>query len=138
MKKIILIAITLLFAISCNEEEPDYLLDEETYIKVFAELAIIDQYDPTLLQNKTKEDLREIVYETYNINPEDFTRSHNYYQQNVDEQIERIEKLNTLIREERNRIDEFEREGRKRLMPSPDSVRQRLGMDNLPPDSVSM
>ncbi len=43
----------LLFVLqACKETEPDFLIEEETYILIFAELAIIDQYDPNLLKNR--------------------------------------------------------------------------------------
>lgn len=133
---------TLLFfltiGLACSEKTPEYLLDEETYIMIFAELAVIDQYDPNLLKNRSKEDLRKLVFETYSVTAEDFRQSHQYYELNIEEQIRRVEEVNNRLREERDSVNVFEREERKRLMPSADSLRQRLGIQNLPPDSVSM
>lgn len=121
---LILLALT-----ACEETEPDFLIDEDTYILVFAELAIIDQYDPNLLKNRTKADVRELVYQKYNITKEDFRRSHDYYEENIEAQLERLEKVNLILREERDAVDDLERELKEKNRLTADSLRQRLNIE---------
>lgn len=128
----------LIIGSACSEKPPESLIDEEMYIMIFSELAIIDQYDPTLLKTKTKEDLRQLVYETYDITAEEFRQSHQYYEQNIDAQIQRVEDINNRLRAERDSINAFEIEERKRLTALEDSLNQRSEIQNFPPDSVSM
>jgi hypothetical protein len=96
---------------------------------MFAELAIIDQYDPNLLKNRTKEEIRDSVYQKYNVTKEDFRRSHNYYEEDIDSQLNRLEKVNLLLREERDAVDDLERDLRERNKLSADSLRQRLNIE---------
>lgn len=123
-------SLLILFALTaCEETEPDFLIDEDTYILVFAELAIIDQYDPNLLKNRTKADVRELVYQKYNITKEDFRRSHDYYEENIEAQLERLEKVNLILREERDAVDDLERELKEKNRLTADSLRQRLNIE---------
>lgn len=119
----------LLIFTACEEKEPDTLIEEDTYILMFAELAIIDQYDPNLLKNRTKEDIRNLVYQKYNVSKEDFQRSHEHYQENINAQLNRIEKINLLLREERDSVDVFERELQEKNRLTADSLRQRLNIE---------
>jgi hypothetical protein len=113
----------------CEENEPDYLIDEETYIMMFAELAIIDQYDPNLLKNRSKEDIRDMVYQKYNVSKDSFRRSHDYYEENIEAQLERLGKIILIMKEERDEVDILERELRRRNTLSADSLRQRLNIE---------
>ena len=124
------IALFLLLALpGCEETEPDFLIEEDTYILMFAELAIIDQYDPNLLKNRTKEDVRQLVYQKYNVTKEDFRRSHEYYEENIEAQFDRLEKVNLILREERDAVDDLERELKEKNRLSADSLRQRLNIE---------
>jgi len=120
---------TLLALYGCEENEPDYLIEEDTYILMFAELAIIDQYDPNLLRNRTKEEIRDIVYQKYNVSKEDFRRSHKYYEENIDAQLNRLKKVNLILREERDEVDILERKLKDKNRLTADSLRQRLNIE---------
>jgi hypothetical protein len=119
----------LLTLIGCEESEPEYLIEEDTYILMFAELAIIDQYDPNLLKNRTKEEVREMVYQKYNVSKEDFRRSHNYYEGNIDAQLKRLGKVNLILKEERDEVNILERQLKDKNKLSADSLRQRLNIE---------
>src|SRR6056297_770021 len=113
----------------CKENEPEYLIEEDTYILMFAELAIIDQYDPNLLKYRTKEDIRDLVYQKYNVSKEDFRRSHEYYEENIDAQLNRLAKVNLMLREERDEVDILERKLKDKNRLTADSLRQRLNIE---------
>jgi hypothetical protein len=128
--------LTLLFSlliffslIGCEKSEPEYLIEEDTYILMFAELAIIDQYDPNLLKNRTKEEVREMVYQKYNVSKEDFRRSHKYYEENIDAQLKRLGKVNLILKEERDEVNILERQLKDKNKLSADSLRQRLNIE---------
>jgi len=113
----------------CKENKPEYLIEEDTYILMFAELAIIDQYDPNLLKYRTKEDIRDLVYQKYNVSKEDFRRSHEYYEENIDAQLNRLAKVNLILREERDEVDILERKLKDKNRLTADSLRQRLNIE---------
>lgn len=123
-------SLLLLFPLTaCQESEPEYLIDEDTYIMIFAELAIIDQYDPKLLKNRTREEMRDSVYQHYNVSKEDFRRSHEHYEENIDAQLNRIENMILFLKEERDEVNIYERELRRKNTLSADSLRQRLNIE---------
>lgn len=120
----------LLLAIqACEENEPDFLIEEDTYILMFAELAIIDQYDPNLLRNRSKKEVRDLVYQKYNVAKQDFRRSHEYYEENIEAQLDRLEKVNLILREERDAVDSLEQELTGKTWHKADSLRQRLNIE---------
>lgn len=126
----LLFSLFLLFTFSgCEENEPNFLIEEDTYILMFAELAIIDQYDPNLLKNETKEDIRNLVYQKYGVSKQDFRQSHKYYEEDIDAQLDRLEKVNLILREERDAIDQLERELIIENKLTADSLRQRLNIE---------
>lgn len=113
----------------CEKNEPDYLIEEDTYILMFAELAIIDQYDPNLLKNRSKKDIQELVYQKYNVTEEDFRRSHQFYEENLEAQLDRLKKVNLILREERDSVNVKERQIKDKNKLSADSLRQRLNIE---------
>ena len=106
---LILPAVTLF---SCSTSTPENLLDEDTYINVFLELAILDQYDPLLLEQAEREVHQEKIFEQYGITYEDFRISHDYYEQFIQDQIERTDRASQILRAERDSIHQHENEYR--------------------------
>lgn len=110
MRTLLLIFLALLLFGSCrNEEKPENILSEERYEQVFIELTIVDQMNEDLLGEKTRHDLRNEVFQEYGISEEEFNRSHRYYEQQVEKQIERMEELNLKLREVRDTLASLER-----------------------------
>ena len=110
MKKLLLIVTILLSFISCQKEEkPEDILSEEKYEQVFIELTIVDQMNEDLLDEMTRQGLRNEVFQEYEITEEDFNRSHRYYEQQVDDQIRRMEEVNLKLREVRDTLAALER-----------------------------
>lgn len=105
----------LLFLINCSDTTaPEDLLEEDCYINVFSELVVINQVNDEQLGSVSRDSLREQVYEKYEVSPEQFNRSHQFYQQQPDKQLERINKIEGIFEEERERFQERLNEERQR------------------------
>lgn len=129
MNKVLIIIIgfwLLLVLTACTDSVPENLVDEDIYENIFIELAIIDQLDERLLQGRTKQELRQEVYAHYGVTLPDFTISHEYYELDIDNQIERLNRINSRLREERNNIDRAETEYKSENIRRADSLRQQL------------
>ena len=111
---IILALLSLTLFQACSDE-PDQLLDEETYSNVLAELTIVNQIEETYLGDRTKEQLRKEVFEKYQVTREQFRISHDYYQRDMESQIQRVEEIRQRLRADRDSIQEAEREFRLEL-----------------------
>src|SRR5690625_5404522 len=92
MKRYFFLTLIAVFTFAaCSTSTPDQLLDEETYINLFIELAVLDQYDPLLLEQKQKEQLQEQILESYGVTFKEFRDSHDYYEKSLQVQIRRTE-----------------------------------------------
>lgn len=126
MKNLYFCFFGLILLASCTDSKPDKLLSEDLYEKIFIELAIIDQIEDALLGDRTRSDLRQMVYEQYGVTAEDFNRSHNYFEQSIEEQINRIESIHERLRDERSAIDESERAIREQNRRTQESLREQI------------
>jgi hypothetical protein len=100
--------LSLAFIQACSDE-PEMLLDEETYGNVLVELTIVNQLDEAQLGNRTREELRDEVFLKYSVTREEFRISHDYYQRDMQGQMRRVEVLSERLRAERDSIQEAER-----------------------------
>ncbi|MCG2590530.1 DUF4296 domain-containing protein [Rhodohalobacter sulfatireducens] len=129
MKKLLFVLILLIVLPGCSSESnpPDELIDEQTYEQIFMEFAIINQLDKRILEDRSQEELRQLVYEHYDVTEEEFRISHEYYEQNVEEQLERVRDMSDILREERDSLVVIERKyGRVTTPEQADSLRQAL------------
>lgn len=129
MKKLLFVLILLIVFPGCSSESnpPDELIDEQTYEQIFMEFAIINQLDKRILEDRSQEELRQLVYEHYDVTEEEFRISHEYYEQNVEEQLERVRDMSDILREERDSLVVIERKyGRVTTPEQADSLRQAL------------
>lgn len=129
MKKLAFVVVLLITILSCSSESspPNELIDEETYQQMFMEFAIINQLDQQLLQETSRDELRDLVYEHYNITEQQFRISHEYYEQQVDQQLERVKEMSKTLRAERDSLLAIEDEYEKLSTPEQvDSLRQAL------------
>ncbi|MCC5942527.1 MAG: DUF4296 domain-containing protein [Balneolaceae bacterium] len=126
MRLLLLIFAGLMLFTACTDSQPDTLVPEDIYESIFIELAIIDQLEEVLLGGHTRRELRQKVYQHYGVTAEDFAISHEYYEQNIDEQIQRIERINERLRDERSAIDESERQFRDQNRRSAESLREQI------------
>lgn len=129
MKRLLIAVIFLMITFGCSSESspPDELIDEQTYEQMFMEFAIINQLDQRLLQKTSQEKLRQLVYEHYNVTEEEFRISHEYYERQIDDQLERVKEMSRTLRAERDSLLTIEREYEKLTTPEQvDSLRQAL------------
>ncbi len=129
MKKLVFAVILLITTIGCSSESspPDELIDEQIYQQMFMEFAIINQLDQQLLQQTSRDELRDLVYEHYKVSEEEFRISHEYYEQQVDQQLERVKEMSKTLRIERDSLLAIEEEYEKLTTPEQvDSLRQAL------------
>lgn len=96
-----LLSVVLLSA-RCTDNEPqppENLIEEDRYIDLLAEFQMIRSYQETLPQDSVVVDsLTGVVYEKYGVSREQFIESHNYYRQNFEQQIERLDEAIERIR----------------------------------------
>jgi len=129
VKKICFALVLIITAVSCssNSSPPDELIDEETYKQMFMEFAIINQLDQQLLQNTSRKELRQIVYSHYGVTEEEFRISHEYYEQQVENQIERVREMSKILRAERDSVLVVDRKYQElESQEQADSLRQAL------------
>lgn len=127
---LILFAFAAIYGCGSESSEPDELISEKTYEHMFIEFAIINQMDQQLLKNTSQEELRQMVYEQYGVSEEEFRISHEYYEQNIDEQLERVKEITQLMRSERDSVQTIQRKYEAITTPEQlDSLRQNL-LDN--------
>lgn len=119
------ILITAVFA-ACDEPVPPDLISEDTYKKMFVEFVIINQFDELLLEGRSREELRNMIYEHYGVTPEEFRSSHRYYESNIERQLKRIDEINLMMRAERDTLMEAEKNYHFNRQTSVDTLRQRI------------
>lgn len=105
----VLLAVTLGF-LGCEENgPPPGTIDEDTYINLLVELQLFRAYLESTPVDSTKLDsLRGEIFAKYNVSPEVFRESHEYYQDQYIEQKERINKAMERLRMDQVRSDSAE------------------------------
>ncbi len=141
-----LIFCALLFS-SCGEPTaPENLLEEDRYIAVFTELVVVNQIEEENLDGVSREYLKEQIFEEFGVTKEQFEQSHRYYQQNPEEHIRRLDKIEDILTEQRDRFQDRLNEDRKQIadsltaadsisrpdpIPEPADTSQMNGAENL-------
>lgn len=114
-----------LFSLSGCEKDPD-VIDAELYQTLIAELTILNQMDEELLDGTTKEEKREQIFEHYGVTEEMFARSHDYYQSDLDAQMNRVQNIQNQLRAERDSVQAAERRYREKNNEEPDTLQGRM------------
>lgn len=103
---VVILSLVLSLAAGCSEDpnRPDDLIPEDDYIDLVVELYLINTFSETQLADSISVDsLREVVFEKYEVDSEQFRSSHSYYQDFPEAQKARID---SAI--ERLRMDEVQ------------------------------
>ncbi len=89
--RFLFLCITLLIVSSCEKEvTPDYLIEEDVYIDLMIEFQIIKSY--SYLDNTIQVDSARLdILSGYGVSRDNFLKSHKYYQQDAEAQMERID-----------------------------------------------
>lgn len=85
----------------CSNNKPANLLEEDTYIDLLVELQLLRSYQQNHPNASQVDSLRSVIFDEYNTNQAQFKRSHEYYQQDVDRQSERIKEAIERLRKDR-------------------------------------
>ena len=99
-------AVLCLFIVSSCGDQPDDLIDENTYVDILVEVhvmnAISDQYeDPAMTF-----EVQESILEEYDITKEQFDASHQWYIQDIPRQRERLTVARDRLNEELQRLND--------------------------------
>jgi len=119
-----LIALLILSFNAC-EKEPE-LIDEELYKSILMEFAILNQMDQELLGERDKSELRQEIFASYGVEQENFGRSHEIYQSNIDAQMERVNEIQDRLKAERDSIQAAERRHNDEIKLDPDEIREHI------------
>jgi hypothetical protein len=84
--------------------KPDNLIAEENYIDLLVEMQHIITYRNAKPDSISADSLKDIVYEKFGITEEQYAKSHAYYQQHVDRQLQRIDEAIRRLEGEENYI----------------------------------
>jgi len=120
-----LIFIALLISSCGDPTAPEDLLEEDRYIAVFTELVVVNQIEEENLDGVSREYLKEQIFEEFGVTKEQFEQSHRYYQQNPEEHIQRLDKIEDILTEQRDRFQDRLNEDRKQMTDSlvtPDTI----------------
>lgn len=91
--------IFLMAGCSDQPEEPDELINENTYVNMLVELQLLRTYaEAVQLDSSATDSLAQEVYNKFGTSDEQFRESHHYYQQFPQAQKERIDRAIELLR----------------------------------------
>lgn len=114
----LLLLITTVLSSCGDSTASEDLLEEDRYISVFSELLVINQLNDEQLGPVSREYLQDQVFEEYSVTREQFERSHRYFQQQPERQLQRLNKVEENFTEERDRLQERLNEERKKITDS--------------------
>ncbi|MFO7846346.1 MAG: DUF4296 domain-containing protein [Balneolaceae bacterium] len=132
--KRILIGSLLIFLACGDPTAPEDLLEEDRYIRVFSELVVVNQLTEDQLGGVSRDYLRDQVFEKHDIDPDRFNRTHQYYQKQPELQLERIDQVEEILKEERDRFQDRLNEERSQAREQP---QQPDSVSSQPHDSLS-
>ena len=114
----LLILIAFLFTSCGDPTAPENLLEEERYIAVFTELVILNQIGEENLNGVSREYLNKQIFEKYGVTKEQFEQTHRYYQQKPEQHLQRLDKIENLLTNQRDRFQDRLNEDRKKIADS--------------------
>lgn len=104
LAKGILFGLVFVISYSCVGPEeipkPKNLLPEDTYIDLLVEVQHVITYINAYPDSVNSDSLTLLVYDKYQVTEEEFLSSHEYYQKQVKEQVERIDEALLRLRTE--------------------------------------
>lgn len=135
MTRTLLIPLLVSFLfISCTGHSgpSEEMLSEEMYETLFIELAILNQMDDRVFNDITRSELKGRVFDHYGVTQEQFDLSHEYYQSRTETHLQRIERINNKLRDERDLISEAERVYNEKISEKQDTT----AVDSVSADSL--
>ena len=97
--------LVVLITYSCDttsSNKPADLIEEDVYINLLTEFQLLKSL--SVIQGPAHVDsLEQVIFDRYDIAEERFLRSHHYYQEQMEEQIKRIEQVIENVKEEQGK-----------------------------------
>ena len=107
-----LLLLFLLVAVSACERKPADLIPEDVYVNLLVEFEIINFLYGSEADSLAQREFLNLVFRSYNISPEQFDRSHAWYERDVEAQIQRkrlaVDRMNQTYGRIHNTIRENE------------------------------
>lgn len=101
-------AVVLLGGWACDSQHspPENLIGEETYIDLIVEFQLLRSYQQSLpADSNVTDSLTDVIFEKYKISKDQYLRSQEYYQQDIEKHKNQLEKAI-----ERLKIDHVEKD----------------------------
>jgi len=121
----LLLSLSLLMLSCGTDNEPDSLIPEEQYIDIYVDLVLVNQLSDKQVEEASKDSLRDVVYSLHGVDQDQFKRSHEFYQRQADQQIQRIEKMEEHLTQFRDSLrDQLDRneESSRNSSAVPDTI----------------
>lgn len=96
-----IILICSFILLGCGDDKPSNLLAEDTYIDLLVELQLLRSYQQNHPDASGIDSLRTVIFDKYHTTEVQFKQSHQYYQQDIDRQSERIKEAIERLRKDR-------------------------------------
>jgi hypothetical protein len=93
MKHHVLFFLILLSVISCRHNPPEGVLPESDYEKIFIELRILSEYKMVTSDSIRARKLTDSIFKHYQIDAEQFKRSHEWYESDPRAHAKRLSRL---------------------------------------------
>ncbi len=81
VNKGLLFVLVLLFVLTSCESKPDYLIDDDTFAAILADIMVIEKL-PVSKEERLKR--TQAVFEKFDISPESFAKTKLYHKRDVD------------------------------------------------------
>ncbi|MDR9417740.1 DUF4296 domain-containing protein [Gracilimonas sp.] len=104
-----LVVIVLVTACKYNntQPKPDDLIGEDTYIDLMVEMQHITTFKNAEPDSVNADSLKNLVYEQYGVTDEQYLRSHQYYQSQLQDQIARIDSVILRLENEQQMMQSY-------------------------------
>ncbi|MEX1010584.1 MAG: DUF4296 domain-containing protein [Balneolaceae bacterium] len=93
-----------------SEEPPEELLSEELYMEILTEMILTRGIAYMTERGVDEDSLRQAyrveLFDHYEVPPEHFTISHEYYQRDLEQQRDRLTHIREVLREEHRAVSE--------------------------------
>ncbi|HAC16698.1 MAG TPA: hypothetical protein DCE78_12260 [Bacteroidetes bacterium] len=95
-----ILVLCLLIGLSACTDDPQPSIDESTYEDILIELELIVTLHTQIMDSTITDSLIGVVWQKYGVTEDMFKESHLIYVQDVDAQLERINRISTRLSEE--------------------------------------
>lgn len=88
-----------------SPQKPANLIDEDVYVSLMAEIQLIKTHFNAERDSVNVDSLKQLVYNKYGVSDEQYIASNTFYQQQVENQLVRVQRAIELLKAESERID---------------------------------